>query len=34
MINVIASIRVKKGKLSEFLEVFKANVPGVREDRG
>jgi quinol monooxygenase YgiN len=26
MINVIASIRVKAGRLSEFLEIFKSNV--------
>jgi quinol monooxygenase YgiN len=34
MINVIASIRVKSGRLSEFLEIFKSNVPHVREERG
>jgi quinol monooxygenase YgiN len=34
MINVIASIRVKVGRLSEFLEIFKSNVPNVREERG
>jgi len=34
MINVIASIRVKSGKLSDFLEIFKSNVPNVREERG
>jgi quinol monooxygenase YgiN len=34
MINVIASIRVKAGGLSEFLEIFKSNVPNVREERG
>ena len=34
MINVIASIHVKSGKLSEFLEIFKSNVPNVREERG
>ena len=34
MINVIASIRVKAGMRSEFLEVFKANVPNVREEKG
>jgi quinol monooxygenase YgiN len=34
MINVIASIRVKAGRLSEFLEIFKSNVPNVREERG
>ena len=34
MINVIASIRVKTGMLSEFVEIFKSNVPNVREERG
>ncbi len=34
MINVIASIRVKAGMLPEFVEIFKSNVPNVREERG
>ena len=34
MINVIASIRVKAGKRSEFIEAFKANVPNVRKEKG
>jgi len=34
MINVIASIRVKPGTLSAFLEIFKSIVPRVREERG
>ncbi|MBE9547242.1 MAG: antibiotic biosynthesis monooxygenase [Proteobacteria bacterium] len=34
MINVIASIRVKPGSLPEFLEIFKFNVPNVREEKG
>ena len=34
MINVIASIRVKVGMLSEFVEIFKANLLSVREERG
>ncbi|MBM4309111.1 MAG: antibiotic biosynthesis monooxygenase, partial [Deltaproteobacteria bacterium] len=34
MISVIASIRMKAGKRSEFLEIFKANVPKVREEKG
>ena len=34
MISVIASIRVKAGTRSEFLEIFKANVPKVREEKG
>ncbi|NQU39794.1 MAG: antibiotic biosynthesis monooxygenase [Lentisphaerae bacterium] len=34
MIRVIASIRVKDGKLAEFLERFKANLPHVRAEQG
>ncbi len=34
MISVIASIRVKPGKRAEFLEIFKANLPKVREEEG
>ena len=34
MINVIASIRVKEGRVSEFLGIFKSNVPSVRKERG
>ncbi len=34
MINVIASIRVKTEKFSEFLEIFKSNVPSVRDENG
>ena len=34
MINVIASIRVKAGRLSEFIEIFKSNVPSVKEEKG
>ena len=34
MINVIASIRVKAGKVSTFLEIFKSNVPSVKKERG
>ncbi len=34
MINVIASIRVKEGRVSEFLGIFKSNVPNVRKERG
>lgn len=34
MISVIASVRVKAGKRSEFLEIFKANLPKVREEKG
>ena len=34
MVNVIASIRVKTGSLSDFLEIFKANMPKVRGEKG
>jgi quinol monooxygenase YgiN len=34
MVNVIASIRVKAGRVSEFLEIFKSNVPSVTQERG
>lgn len=34
MINVIASIRTKPGKRSDFLEIFKSNVPTVRKEAG
>ncbi len=34
MINVIASIRVKAGNLLTFLEIFKSNVPNVKEEKG
>jgi quinol monooxygenase YgiN len=34
MIQVIATIRVKEGQIAEFLEIFKANVPSVKAERG
>jgi quinol monooxygenase YgiN len=34
MISVIASIRVKAGRVPEFLEIFKANLPKVRKEKG
>ena len=34
MISVIASVRIKEGKVPEFLKIFKANVPHVREEKG
>ena len=34
MINVIASICVKTGSLSEYLAILKANVPVVRKEKG
>lgn len=29
MINVIASIRLKEGRVSEYIEIVKANIPHV-----
>jgi quinol monooxygenase YgiN len=34
MIDVIASVRVKAGKVPEFLKVFKSNMPKVKKERG
>jgi len=34
MINVLASIKVKAGKRTEFLKIFKANVPLVKNEKG
>jgi len=34
VINVIASIQVKKGRVAEFIEIFKGNVPSVLEEKG
>lgn len=34
MINVIASIHIKEGRLSEFIEIFKTNIPNVLEEKG
>jgi quinol monooxygenase YgiN len=34
MINVIASIRVKAGKLSDYLAILKANTPTVKKEKG
>jgi quinol monooxygenase YgiN len=34
MIHVIASVQVKPGKVSEFLKIFKANVPLVWAEKG
>lgn len=34
MVIVIASIYTKKGRLSEFIEIFKANVPNVLKEKG
>ncbi len=34
MINVVASIRVKTGKLPEYLAILKANMLVVRKEKG
>jgi quinol monooxygenase YgiN len=34
MIVVIASIHIKEGRQSEFIEIFTANVPNVLEEVG
>jgi len=34
MIHVIASIHVKEGQLSNFIEIFKSNIPNVLEEKG
>lgn len=32
MINVIASIHIKKGRVSEFIDIFKSNIANVLAD--
>lgn len=34
MIHVIAAIRIKDGRVAEFIEIFKANVPNVLKEEG
>ena len=34
MINVLASIHVKEGQMPTFLEIFKANIPNVLQEKG
>jgi len=34
MINVIATIQVKEGQVSKFIEIFKSNVPDVLKEQG
>jgi quinol monooxygenase YgiN len=34
MINVIASVHVKEGLLSEYLKLFKSNMPNVLAEKG
>ena len=33
MINVLASIQIKEGQLSKFIEIFKSNIPNVLEEK-
>lgn len=34
MIHVIASIHIKEGRVAEFVEIFKSNIPHVLEEKG
>ncbi len=34
MITVIASIYIKEGRRSEFIEIFKSNIPNVLKEKG
>ena len=34
MINVIASVQIKEGLLSDFIELFKSNIPNVLAEKG
>lgn len=34
MIHVIASIQIKEGQVSSFLEIFKSNMPAVLKEKG
>lgn len=34
MIHVLASIHVKEGRVAEFLDIFKANIPEVKKEKG
>jgi quinol monooxygenase YgiN len=34
MIHVIASIQVKEGKMAQFIEIFKGNIPNVLHEEG
>jgi quinol monooxygenase YgiN len=34
MIHVIASIHIKKDRVPEFIEIFKANMPAVLKEKG
>lgn len=34
MIHVIASLRIKEGRVAEFIEIFRANMPNVLKEQG
>ena len=34
MINVIAAIHIKDGHMSEFIDIFKSNIPNVLAEKG
>ena len=34
MINVIASVFIKEDRLSEFIDIFKSNIPNVLDEKG
>jgi quinol monooxygenase YgiN len=34
MINLVASVHIKEGRLSEFVEIFKSNIPNVLGEKG
>ena len=34
MINVLASLNIKEGRQSDFLAIFKANIPNVLQEKG
>jgi quinol monooxygenase YgiN len=34
VINVLASVSVKTGRLSDYLAILKANMPAVRKEKG
>ncbi len=34
MINAIASIQVKEGRVPEFIDIFKSNIPNVLKEKG
>ena len=34
MVHVIASVKVKTGRVNDFLEIFKSNIPKVIKEKG